>query len=134
MQEQRAHAILKTLIDGNDPMTGRELPPDSPLQHATVLRALLTAAEALKSEGRRSARRASMPSNVGKPWTEAEFAQLLGALRGGEPVEDIARRHGRTVRAIQARLHVMDPESLGGKMPQDAAQAASLIPTSPITK
>jgi hypothetical protein len=134
MQEQRAHTILKSLIDGNDPMTGRELPDDSPLQNATVLRALLTAVEALKSEGRRSARRASMPSNVGKPWTEAEFAQLLEALRSGEPVEDIARRHGRTVRAIQSRLHVMDPESSGGTMPRGAVKAAALLPTPPVTK
>lgn len=134
MQEQRAHAILKALIDGIDPMTGRELAADSPLQHASVLRALLTAAEALKSEGRRSARRASLPSNVGKPWTEAEFAQLLEALRSGEPVEKIAQRHGRTVRAIQSRLHVMDPESFGGTMPRDAAKAAVLLPVPPVTK
>lgn len=127
MQEQRAHAILKALIDGNDPITGCELPPDSPLQHASVLRALLTAADALRNEGRRSARRAAMPSNVGKPWTETEFAQLIEGLRGGEPLEKIARRHGRTVRAIQARLHVMDPESYSGTTPRDAAKAASLL-------
>lgn len=134
MQEQRAHAILKSLIDGNDPITGRELSPDSPLQNATVLRALLTAVEALRTAGRRSARRASMPSNMGKPWTEAEFSQLLEALRSGEPVENIAQRHGRTVRAIQSRLHVMDPESFGGTTPRGAADAAALLQTPTITK
>ncbi len=51
-----------------------------------------------------------------------------------EPIENIAQRHGRTVRAIQSRLHVMDPESFGGTTPQGAANAAALLQPPSITK
>ena len=44
--------------------------------------------------------------------------QMLWAIFGSPPdriavtIVLIARRHGRTVRAVQSRLHVMDPELL----------------------
>ncbi len=50
----------------------------------------------------------STPPRVGKRWTTLESVQLLEASRGGEAIEGLARRHGRTVRSIQSRLRLMN--------------------------
>jgi hypothetical protein len=41
MQQTRARQILQSLIQGIDPITSEELPRETVLQHADVLRALL---------------------------------------------------------------------------------------------
>jgi catalase (peroxidase I) len=104
MQVQRAHQILQSLVQGTDPFTGAELPPGTVLQQADVIRALLAGASALEQLATREARRAQLPRNIGRAWSEAEQASLLNAFHAGEPLADIARRHGRTLRAIEARL------------------------------
>jgi hypothetical protein len=114
MDPLRAREILQALIDGLDPVTRAELPPDSPMQQAEVLRALLAAQGALRAAGMRAARRAALPPNVGQPWTEDEFARMLEARRAGASLEELAQKHGRTVRAIQSRLQLMDAESFSG--------------------
>lgn len=120
MDPQRAREILQALIDGIDPVTRAELPPDSPMQQAEVLRALLAAQTALRAAGMRAARRAALPPNVGQPWTEEEFAKLLDARRAGASIEELAEKHGRTVRAIQSRLQLMDAESFSGTTSREA--------------
>ena len=52
----------------------------------------------------RLARRAQLPGNVGRTWDKAEEDTLIDAHKAGDSVADIAARHGRTVRAIEARL------------------------------
>jgi hypothetical protein len=111
MQEERARQILEALIDGLNPLTGTELPADSPFQHGPILRALLTAAAALKRSQARQERRAALPPNCGKPWTDTEFAQLVAARREGVSLEDLAVRHGRTVRGIHSRLQLAEHEA-----------------------
>jgi hypothetical protein len=86
MKEQRAREILQALVQGIDPMTGEELPSGTVIQHAAVLRALLAGVTALEQSVARSQRRAQLPGNVGRAWTKEE------------------ERHGRTLRAIEARL------------------------------
>ena len=104
MQEHRARKILQALVQGIDPATGEELAPSSVLQQADVLRALLAGVTALEQVASRAQRRAQLPENVGVQWTTEEESTLVSAFQAGEPLMDIATRHGRTLRAIEARL------------------------------
>jgi hypothetical protein len=104
MQQSRARQILQSLIQGIDPVTGEELLPETVLQHAEVLRALLAGLSALELTAARAQRRAQLPGNVGQAWTNDEESTLVGEFKSGEAAEAIARKHGRTLRAIEARL------------------------------
>jgi len=127
MREQRAREILDALIKGSDPSRGTELPADSVVHNAEVIRALLLGVDALKAVGARAARRAMLPKNVGRPWSDDEHEQLLAAHRGGASLEDLATRHGRTVRAIQSRLQLTDPgSSLGTTRPEATGDVSSV--------
>ncbi len=107
MMPARPIDILNALIQGLDPHTGEPLAPDSALNRAEVLRALLAAAAALEQSRVRAQRRAQLPENVGRPWSEAEVAQLVAGLRAGETPAALAEKHRRTLRAIEARLERM---------------------------
>jgi len=104
MQEPRARKILQDLIQGVDPSTGEELPTGTVLQQADVLRALLAGVAALEQVAVRAQRRAQLPDNVGRTWTSEEEAELVAAFQSGTSLADIASKHGRTLRAIEARL------------------------------
>ncbi|HEY3784525.1 MAG TPA: hypothetical protein VGL55_04545 [Steroidobacteraceae bacterium] len=104
MQEQRARKILQALVQGTDPLTGEEIPSGTVLQQAEVLRALLAGAAALDQVAARALRRAQLPEKVGRPWTAEEEGSLVSAFQTGEPLADVAARHERTLRAIEARL------------------------------
>ena len=104
MKEQRARQILQALVQGVDPLTGEELPAGTVLQQADVLRALLAGLAALEQTSARAQRRAQLPDNVGRPWSADEEIQLTEAFESGEALLSIAARHGRTLRAIEARL------------------------------
>jgi len=104
MKERRAREILQALVQGVDPLNGEELPAGTILQNADVLRALLAGVSALEQMAARAQRRAQLPDNVGRPWSEEEESQLTTAFQAGDSIPDIARRHGRTLRAIEARL------------------------------
>ena len=101
---QRSRQVLQALVQGVDPETSAELPMDTVLNRVDVLRALLAAIEALDAVSARSLRRAQLPGSVGKTWSDEEERQLKVEFAGGEPVTVIAAKHGRTVRAIEARL------------------------------
>jgi len=101
---QRAKEVLQTIVQGMDPNKGTELPADSVLNRADVMRALLAAIEALEVQTLRAQRRAQLPKSVGKTWSESEELQLKEEFAADEPVLLIASKHDRTVRAIEARL------------------------------
>jgi hypothetical protein len=107
MKEQRAQHILQALVQGIDPLTGEELASGTVLQHAVVLRALLAGVAALEQTAARAQRRAQLPGNVGRSWNANEEATLVTAFKSGEALMEIAARHGRTLRAIEARLERM---------------------------
>jgi len=107
MQERRARQILQALIQGVDPFTGEELPDGTVLQQADVIRALLAGAASMEQDAARASRRASLPRNIGRAWSTQEEAECADAFQSGESVADIAAKHGRTVRAIEARLEKM---------------------------
>jgi hypothetical protein len=69
-----------------------------------VVRALLAAIEAPNAVTARAQRHAQLPQSVGKTWSKAEEQQLKEEFTADEPVSLIASKHGRTIRAIEARL------------------------------
>lgn len=103
-QFQRARMILDSLVRGIHPKTGDELPEDSVVNDIDVSRAMGTAVFALDQMSARLARRAQLPESVGKAWTEDEERRLKDEFNSNEPIPLIASRHGRTSRAIEARL------------------------------
>jgi hypothetical protein len=104
MQEQRARKILQALVQGINPTTGEELSGETVLQQADVLRALLAGVTALEQVSVRAQRRAQLPGNVGRTWTADEERALVAAHQSGDSLQAIAVKHGRTLRAIEARL------------------------------
>jgi DNA-binding NarL/FixJ family response regulator len=104
MQEQRARQILQALVQGIDPVNGDELPAGTVLEQPDVLRALLAGAAALEERAARASRRSQLPRNIGRTWSPEEQSRLLDAFHAGEALADIASRHGRSLRAIEARL------------------------------
>lgn len=104
-KSQKARNILQALVQGIDPLTGEELPPGTVIQQADVLRALLAGVAALEQSLARDQRRSQLPGNVGRNWNEDEQEQLKEEFSKQKlPIPDIAAKHGRTVRAIEARL------------------------------
>jgi hypothetical protein len=105
---QRARQVLRRLVEGIDPETGEELPKDTVLHRAEVIRALLTSVEVVEEASQRASRRAQLPPSVGQRWSEDEEMRLTEAFQAGQTIEILASNHGRTVNAIESRL-----ESLG---------------------
>lgn len=104
MKDTEAAQILQALIEGRELGSDNTLPTDSIVHRADVLRALLTSVRALDRSAARVQRRALLPDNVGQPWTEEEETRMVEAYKSGTSPEEIARRHRRTLRAIEARL------------------------------
>jgi hypothetical protein len=103
-QFHRARTVLELLVQGIHPKTGRELPEDSVVHEIEVNRAMSIAVLALDQMSARLARRAELPGRVRRTWTDEEEQRLIDAFTRGEPIRLLAARHGRTVRAIEARL------------------------------
>ena len=105
MDQDKALRILQALAEGIDQQTGEAFGPDSPYQQADVVRALYKAVNTLqKSWGPRR----NAPDNAGKAWTPEEDERLLQAFDGGENISALARAHGRSRLAIEARLAKFD--------------------------
>jgi hypothetical protein len=103
MKNDRARAILQSLIQGVDPVTGED-PTAGTLAQADVLRALLAGVTALDESATRAKIRAEKPENMGRGWSQEEHEQLVTAFNTGESLDSIALRHRRTVRGIETRL------------------------------
>jgi hypothetical protein len=116
MQEQKARQILQSLIQGIDPFSGEELSVDTVLQQADVLRAMLAGVAALEEGAQRSARRAELPTNTGRPWTQEEEHALITHVQAHLPLKDIATKHARTLRGIEARLEKLGLITAGQRM------------------
>lgn len=104
MEQRAPHQVLKALVEGIDPSTGEQLDPGTVLQEAEVQRALLAGIAALEEDASRAQRRSQLPGNIGQPWTAGEEQRLAAAFKAGDPLAEIADRHGRTLTAIEARL------------------------------
>lgn len=104
MPHTNPRTILKALIAGLNPESSEPLPNESVLHQAEVIRALLAGFNALDQMAARAQRRAQLPDNVGSAWTTEEESRLVAAFTGGDSPGALAREHGRTLRAIEARL------------------------------
>ena len=96
-----------SLIEGRNPCSGEQLPSECVVHNSDVLRALLAGVGAIDAVDARARRRALLPENVGRDWTMQEEEQLRAEFAANESPETIAARHGRTLRAIEARLQRM---------------------------
>lgn len=104
MEISGARQIVQTLAQGRDPFSGEMFPPDHLLSHPEVVQALLAASAALEISAARGHRRAQLPENVGRQWTDAEEQDLIVAFRSGKSIEEIAGQHRRSLTGIEARL------------------------------
>jgi hypothetical protein len=107
MQHTEARSILVSLIEGRNPDSGEALPNDCVVHRPDVIRALLVGVGAIDTTDARVKRRAQLPENVGIGWTTKEEEQLRSEFAAKEPLTAIAAQHGRTLRAIEARLERM---------------------------
>ena len=104
MQLDAALPIVRALADGLNPITGEAYPEHSPYAEPRTLRALFTAVDYLQKEVERERRRAQLPANFGKPWTEGEDRLLIAEFDAGMPMHEMARKHLRTQSSIRLRL------------------------------
>ena len=103
-QFQKARVVLQSLVQGLHPESRTELPKEDIVNNIQVNRAMSTAVMALDQVAARLTRRAMLPDKVGKGWTEEEEQQLRDEFNRSEPLPLVATKHGRTLRAIEARL------------------------------
>ncbi len=96
-----------SLIQGRNPASGECLPSECIVHNSDVIRALLFSVGAIDTTDAREKRRAQLPANVGRDWTTGEEEQLRSEFAAKELLTSIAVRHGRTLRAIEARLQKM---------------------------
>jgi hypothetical protein len=104
MQNTQPRLILKSLIEGRDPISGEPIQSECVIHRSDILRALLAGLSALDLIAARAQRRAQLPQNVGITWTTQEEAKLVAAFKSGDSPATIARNRCRTLRAIEARL------------------------------
>lgn len=104
MDLQQALAIVRSLANGVDPESGEVFPENSAYQRPQVVRALYEAAAALEKFDRYERKRANMPVNTGKVWTEDEDRKLLAAFDAGRSLQELAAAHERTMGSVRARL------------------------------
>ncbi len=104
MDKSEEIKVLKQLADGIDPYSGEALPEYSPYQHPQTVRALFYAVAALERMKENDLSVNKGLSNAGKPWERAEDDQLKADFDDGISIEELAQKHQRTVRAIEARL------------------------------
>lgn len=134
MDDQQALTIISALANGTHPFTGELFSPDSPYQIPDVIRALFSAQRALEARQTGHVQRASSAesrvsntasTNAGKTWSTEEDKQLLAAFDADTSLADIARRHGRTVNGVRARLEKhgrMEP-STATRWPKERASS-----------
>jgi hypothetical protein len=122
IQFQKAQSVLRSLIQGLDPDTGIELTNDTIINRIEVNRSLATALTAMEQVEARMLRRAQLPASVGKTWAREEGKQLRAEFGRDEPIPLIATKHGRTIRAIEARL-----ERLGLLQPDQRTTSNSFM-------
>jgi len=104
MKPARAREVLHALTQGIDPETGADLPKNAITFRSEIIRALYSAVTMFDQLEARTKRRAQLPENVGVNWSLDEEQQLVAEFQAGEDIPSIAAKHGRTVRAIEARL------------------------------
>ena len=89
-------------------------------QYVDTVRLLLAVAPAVFRSPRFALKGGDLPGNAGHAWTGDEDARLAEAFKTGDSPKTLAAKHGRPLRAIEARLQRMgllapeDRETTGG--------------------
>ena len=99
MDINRATELLLALADGIDPITGNRLPDESVYNNPEIIRAIHCLLRQLQARTDSAA-----AVNAGRSWHADEERQLREEYDAGLSVDEIARRHGRSPGAIEARL------------------------------
>ena len=84
MEQSEARQILNTLAQGLDPSSGARLEVASVCTRKDVVAALVLGISALDAEALRQRRRAQLPQNLGRPWSEEEEQRLGESFRAGQ--------------------------------------------------
>jgi hypothetical protein len=95
----RAQQLLTALADGIDPFTGELLPQEHICNQPEIIRALHEVLNAIPTTKKNS----NLP-NAGKPWDQAEQDKLVREFDSGMKISAIAKEHGRSRGAIEAKL------------------------------
>lgn len=106
-QYRSARHVLESLIQGLDPESRASLPKDAVINRIEVNRSMVTAVDAIEQVEARLARRSQLPGSVGKMWSSEEESQLKVEFSQSMSIAQIALKHDRTVRAIEARLEML---------------------------
>lgn len=114
MNLSEATAIVESLANGIDPVSGQPLPEPGPYHHPRVIRALFAVLQQARraSEGHASTRQkagslvgaSGLCDRTGKPWTAEEDEQLIAEFHAAVDFRDMATMHSRTRGAIISRL------------------------------
>lgn len=116
MQISEALAIIQALADGVDPNTGEIFPEGTPYQHPQVIRALMTAVQALEQR-RNDKGHDHLPLRAGKAWDKVEDEQLVRDFEAGVTLVQLAKRHERTRGSIRSRLEKLGKIPPSGNLP-----------------
>jgi hypothetical protein len=116
MQIPEALEIVRALADGIDPNTGEIFPEGTPYQHPQVIRALMTALQALEQR-RNDKGYDPLPMRAGKAWDKAEDEQLVRDFEAGVTLVQLAKRHERTRGSIRSRLEKLGKIPPFGNLP-----------------
>ncbi len=114
MEKEQTLRILNALANGIHPATGEKFAADGPYQHPDTVRALFQAMRAVEGGGAPAETPAAAPAPERKPalpqsgsgsrWSAEEEQRLASAFDTGKTVDELARAHGRSRAAIEARL------------------------------
>lgn len=112
MEREQTLRILNALANGVHPATGEKFAADSPYQHPDTVRALFEAmrnveggpAQAPATAPERKSTPPLPQSGSGSRWSSEEEQRLATAFDAGRTVDELARAHGRSRAAIEARL------------------------------
>jgi len=113
MELSESRNIVKDLAQGVHPTTGEVLPPESPYNDPTVIRALFSILDVAASskkprksveEKRRENLELGRPGNAGLPWTEEDRATAAAQFAVGKTIDELAGNLERSRGAIHAEL------------------------------
>lgn len=103
MDAMRARELLTALADGIDPFTGEVLPKEHICNHPDIIRAFHQVLDSIQVE-----KKDSRAPNAGKPWPQIEKDKLIDEFQAGMKVSEMAKEHGRTRGAIEAKLAALN--------------------------
>jgi secreted protein with Ig-like and vWFA domain len=104
--------IVQLLADGRCPVTGQQIPAQSPYQQPDVVRALHLAVRSLERLERSERRESSRPAErTGRAWNTAEDQNLCEEFAAGKSIAELSQIHQRSQGGIRSRLQKL------GKLP-----------------